>query len=180
MCKLLSLTGPSQVERVPEIGEDPPVDLLQSLDVRWKGYAAESWWTMQGRVVVSQYAPEHYALLCIVGGGGRAKYDPVVENEVTRLVVLANKAALIALKCTEEHARAHGRPRHHDLATFTKLRDEVEVKIREVGLENELDDARYKLAIKAAWFSSRRVAASYSRSRAVGQPMQRHDTDDAP
>lgn len=165
------------MERVPEIGEDPPVDLLQSLDVRWKGYAAESWWTMQGRVVVSQYAPEHYALLCIVGGGGRAKYDPVVENEVARLVVLANKAALIALKCTEEHARAHGRPRHHNLATFTKLRDEVEVKIREVGLENELDDARYKLAIKAAWFSSRRVAASYFRSRAVDQPMQRHDTD---
>lgn len=179
VCSILAFEGPGGISSLPEIGEVPSAELLANVETRWKGIASRSWWTMQGRVVVSQYAPGRYALLCMVGDGGRVKYDPAVEKEMTRLVVLANKVALIATAYAERYARVHGRPHPSDIATFRQLRENIEAKIKEIGLEDELDDARLNLALRDNWYRSRRAASAASRASADPRHSSPED-DDAP
>lgn len=84
VCTLMALEGPSSIPMLPEPGETPSDNLLGAVDTRWRSFADESWWTMQGRIVISQYAPGNFALL---GDGGAAKYDPALEIDVIRCQV---------------------------------------------------------------------------------------------
>lgn len=53
---LLAVEGPSSIARLPDIGEVPTHDNIKTADVRLQEYADASWWSMQVRAIMSQYA----------------------------------------------------------------------------------------------------------------------------
>lgn len=162
---LLALTGPSTIKRVPELGQPPTPEELSSVEVTWKPWARSSWWNAQGRVVISQYAPDEYALLAMVGHGGLLKYDPLVEREATRLLSLSNKAALVAYKVAAEYAAQQGRPDPGDVEWFQTALGLVQAQLADLGLDSELDDARFDLERKMAWVRSRRAVGGQKRQQ---------------
>lgn len=102
-------------------------------------------------------------MLVPVGDGGRAKYDPVVESEIVRVVALSNKAALQAVSVAMAYVHEHGRPGPNDLAQWTKLVDLIKVDLAATGLEGEIQDSQSQLRELGGWVWSRRQASARRR-----------------
>lgn len=166
---LLALQGPSTIKRIPHIGEPPAPDELSAVSVGWKAWAKASWWAAQGRVVISQYAPGHYALLVMVRHGGSLKYEPAVEKEATHLLALSYRASLVAYRVAAHQAAHRGRPDPGDLDWFRSTLTAIQAELTETGLDAELDTARRTLKTKLEWIQSRRSVSATRRKPEEGE-----------
>lgn len=131
-------------------------------------------WSMcQGRPFIARCGIGKFCLLVPVGHGGRVKYDPVLESEVVRLLVLSNKAALLTVSVACSYAREHGRPEPGDLGQWQDLLNLVKAKLHSTGLDSALEEAQQELRDKGRWIWSRRQRSA--RQRRAGE----HGSDGA-
>lgn len=104
----------------------------------------------------------------MVGDGGSAKYDPIVETQVVELLALSNRVAVIASVEAAQYARRHGRPRPHELSKFQALAEIIRRQIKDSGLEQKLDVAREQVHRLRGLLGSRRQLSAIDR-RSAGE-----------
>lgn len=116
----LLLAGPP-LDELPVPGAWPTDEELAAVVDTTFPFGGLPWSRCQGRPFIVRCGVGKFAILVPVGHGGRVKYDPVLESDVVRLLVLSNRAALLAVSVAMTYAREHGRPDPKNLSEWAHV-----------------------------------------------------------
>ncbi|EJT45310.1 hypothetical protein A1Q1_06207 [Trichosporon asahii var. asahii CBS 2479] len=162
ICDRLLLAAPL-MGNLPEVGQWPSEVELGSVVDATLPFGGLPWSRCQGRPFLARCGPNAYTILVPVGDGGRVKYDPVVESEVIRVLVLANKAALMAVSVAMRFTHERGRPDPGNLARWQELLELIKNELVVTGIQGELEAAQEELRVLGGWILSRRQGSAHRR-----------------